>query len=165
MGVVARKEDFKRIGKDGHCFDLVDFSVIQGFNVPADMTISSFKEKLTEEFGTPVQCQRLWWWARRQNNTYRVDRPLTTEEEKLSVTTLQRCNGDHLELFLEVVHTLSLPKWPKRDDALVFLKLFDPEKSQLRYVDSLYVKVSWTPSDVLHKLRSLAGFRGSESIE
>nr|ABF96697.1 hypothetical protein LOC_Os03g31079 [Oryza sativa Japonica Group] len=44
------------------------------------------QEKLTEKFGTPLQCQRLWWWARRQNNTYRVDRPLTTEEENLPVS-------------------------------------------------------------------------------
>ncbi|EEC75510.1 hypothetical protein OsI_12112 [Oryza sativa Indica Group] len=80
---VARTEDFSSIGKHGRYFDLVDFSVIEGFKVPADMTICSFKERLTEEFGTPVQCQRLWWWTRRQNNTYRVDRPLTTEEEKI----------------------------------------------------------------------------------
>ncbi|BAS84758.1 Os03g0423700 [Oryza sativa Japonica Group] len=112
---VARTEDFSSIGKHGRYFDLVDFSVIEGFKVPADMTICSFKERLTEEFGTPVQCQRLWWWTRRQNNTYRVDRPLTTEEEKIPV-----------------VHTLAIPKWLNRDDYLVFLKLYDPEKARLR---------------------------------
>uniref|UniRef100_A0A0E0D287 RING-type E3 ubiquitin transferase n=1 Tax=Oryza meridionalis TaxID=40149 RepID=A0A0E0D287_9ORYZ len=141
-------QDFSSIGKHGRYFDLVDFSVIEGFKVPADMTICSFKERLTEEFGTPVQCQRLWWWTRRQNNTYRVDRPLTTEEEKIPV-----------------VHTLAIPKWLNRDDYLVFLKLYDPEKARLRYVGSLYVKDSWTVSHVLHTLRNLAGFRGSGRIE
>ncbi|KAF0921920.1 hypothetical protein E2562_020529 [Oryza meyeriana var. granulata] len=57
------------LGKDGHYFDLVDFSRIKGFNVPDCMTIGHFKSpdrfnfsqwKLTEKFGTPVQCQRLW---------------------------------------------------------------------------------------------------------
>ncbi len=40
---VARTEDFSSIGKHGRYFDLVDFSVIEGFKVPADMTICSFK--------------------------------------------------------------------------------------------------------------------------
>uniref|UniRef100_A0A0D3FJZ0 Uncharacterized protein n=1 Tax=Oryza barthii TaxID=65489 RepID=A0A0D3FJZ0_9ORYZ len=43
--IVARTEDFSSIGKHGRYFDLVDFSVIEGFKVPADMTICSFKGK------------------------------------------------------------------------------------------------------------------------
>uniref|UniRef100_A0A0E0D2A3 Ubiquitin carboxyl-terminal hydrolase 7 ICP0-binding domain-containing protein n=1 Tax=Oryza meridionalis TaxID=40149 RepID=A0A0E0D2A3_9ORYZ len=146
---VARDEDFRsRIGNDGRYFDLVDFSTIDVFYVPDSLTIYEFKGTLMEKFGTPVQCQRLWWWARRQNKTYRIDRPLTTEEEKLSV-----------------LHPHSQPTEINEDDALVFLKLFDPEKAQLRYVGSLYVKVSSRPSDILPKLRSLAGFCASEPIE
>uniref|UniRef100_A0A0D3FJZ4 Ubiquitin carboxyl-terminal hydrolase 7 ICP0-binding domain-containing protein n=1 Tax=Oryza barthii TaxID=65489 RepID=A0A0D3FJZ4_9ORYZ len=140
--LVVREEDFRsRIGEDGHYFDLIDFSAIEGFNVPPTMTILRFKEKLTEKFGTPLQCQRLWWWARCQNNTYRVDRPLTTEEENLPV-----------------LNTNSLRTWSNRDDALVFLKHYDPEKAQLRYVGLLSVKVSLRPSEILPKLRSLADF-------
>ncbi|EEE59288.1 hypothetical protein OsJ_11328 [Oryza sativa Japonica Group] len=92
---VARDEDFRsRIGNDGRYFDLVDFSAIDVFYVPNSLTVYEFKipyrfnlsqGTLMEKFGTPVQCQHLWWWARRLNKTYRVDRPLTTEEEKLSV--------------------------------------------------------------------------------
>uniref|UniRef100_A0A0E0NWQ8 RING-type E3 ubiquitin transferase n=1 Tax=Oryza rufipogon TaxID=4529 RepID=A0A0E0NWQ8_ORYRU len=146
---VVREEDFRsRIGEDGHYFDLIDFSAIEGFNVPPTMTILRFKEKLTEKFGTPLQCQRLWWWARRQNNTYRVDRPLTTEEENLPV-----------------LNTNSLPTWSNMDDALVFLKHYDPGKAQLRYVGLLSVKVASRPSEILPKLRSLAGFCLSEMIE
>uniref|UniRef100_A0A0E0GP90 RING-type E3 ubiquitin transferase n=1 Tax=Oryza nivara TaxID=4536 RepID=A0A0E0GP90_ORYNI len=146
---VVREEDFRsRIGEDGHYFDLIDFSAIEGFNVPPTMTILRFKEKLTEKFGTPLQCQRLWWWARRQNNTYRVDRPLTTEEENLPV-----------------LNTNSLPTWSNMDDALVFLKHYDPGKAQLRYVGLLSVKVASRPSEILPKLRSLAGFCLSETIE
>uniref|UniRef100_A0A0E0KF77 RING-type E3 ubiquitin transferase n=1 Tax=Oryza punctata TaxID=4537 RepID=A0A0E0KF77_ORYPU len=146
---VVRDEDFRsRIGNDGHYFDLVDFSGIEGFSVPDSLTICEFKGKLMEKFGTPVQCQRVWLWARRENKTYRIDRPLTTEEEKLSV-----------------LHPHFQPIEINRDDALVFLKLFDPEKAQLRYLGSLYVNVSSRPSDILPKLRSLAGFCASEPIE
>ncbi len=66
------------------CHCNVSYSSTDRFNLS--------QERLTEEFGTPVQCQRLWWWTRRQNNTYRVDRPLTTEEEKIPVS--KHC--DHL---------------------------------------------------------------------
>jgi hypothetical protein len=41
---VVREEDFRsRIGEDGHYFDLIDFSAIEGFNVPPTMTILRFK--------------------------------------------------------------------------------------------------------------------------
>uniref|UniRef100_A0A0E0D2A6 Ubiquitin carboxyl-terminal hydrolase 7 ICP0-binding domain-containing protein n=1 Tax=Oryza meridionalis TaxID=40149 RepID=A0A0E0D2A6_9ORYZ len=169
---VARDEDFRsRIGNDGRYFDLVDFSTIDVFYVPDSLTIYEFKipyrfnlsqGTLMEKFGTPVQCQRLWWWARRQNKTYRIDRPLTTEEEKLSV-----------------LHPHSQPTEINEDDALVFLKLFDPEKAQLRsallccnlfcLIYQLMI-LNFAPLlneelDILPKLRSLAGFCASEPIE
>uniref|UniRef100_A0A0D9VVE1 RING-type E3 ubiquitin transferase n=1 Tax=Leersia perrieri TaxID=77586 RepID=A0A0D9VVE1_9ORYZ len=155
---VARDEDFRsRIGEDGHYFDLVDFRRIEGFRLPDSLTISSLKSPdrfnfsqamIARKFGTPVQCQRLWRWTKRNNKTYRINRPLTAEEEDLSV-----------------LHPHSLQTETKTDHALVFLKLFDPEKAQLRYVGSLYVNGSSMPSEILPKLRSLAGFSASETIE
>uniref|UniRef100_A0A0E0NWQ2 RING-type E3 ubiquitin transferase n=1 Tax=Oryza rufipogon TaxID=4529 RepID=A0A0E0NWQ2_ORYRU len=136
---VARDEDFRsRIGNDGRYFDLVDFSAIDVFYVPNSLTVYEFKGTLMEKFGTPVQCQHLWWWARRLNKTYRVDRPLTTEEEKLSVSSLRHV-----------------------DDT----KFCSSSERGIKYVGSLYVKVSSRPSDILPKLRSLAGFCASEPIE
>ncbi|KAM0908719.1 hypothetical protein ACQ4PT_015296 [Festuca glaucescens] len=48
------------------------------------------------------------------------------------------------------------------DDILLFFKLYDPEKEQLRYVGRLYVKASEKPPDILPKLRAMAGFSHEE---
>ena len=34
-----------------------------------------------------MQFQRFWLWAKRQNHTYRPNRPLTPQEENQSVST------------------------------------------------------------------------------
>ncbi|KAJ1296670.1 hypothetical protein BS78_01G320400 [Paspalum vaginatum] len=81
---VVREDDLhSQIGKDGHYFDLVDFSRIRAFHVPVTETLLSFKKQLAEEFGPQVQCQCLWSWARRQNGTYRPHKPLSPHEDKL----------------------------------------------------------------------------------
>lgn len=45
------------------------------------------QEEVAKEFGVPVQLQRFWIWAKRQNHTYRPNRPLTAHEEAQSVIT------------------------------------------------------------------------------
>lgn len=49
------------------------------------MTILPLQEEVAKEWGIPVQCQRFWLWAKRQNHTYRPNRPLTPLEEAQSV--------------------------------------------------------------------------------
>lgn len=44
------------------------------------------QEEVAKEFGIPVQFQRFWLWAKRQNHTYRPNRPLTPQEEAQSVS-------------------------------------------------------------------------------
>lgn len=43
------------------------------------------QKEVAKEFGVPVQFQRFWIWAKRQNHTYRPNRPLTAQEETQSV--------------------------------------------------------------------------------
>lgn len=43
------------------------------------------QEEVAKELGIPVQYQRFWLWAKRQNHTYRPNRPLTPQEEAQSV--------------------------------------------------------------------------------
>ena len=43
------------------------------------------QEDVAKDFGIPVQFQRFWLWAKRQNHTYRPNRPLTPIEETQSV--------------------------------------------------------------------------------
>jgi ubiquitin carboxyl-terminal hydrolase 7 len=40
------------------------------------------QEEVAKMMGIPVQSQRFWLWAKRQNQTYRPNRPLTEQEEQ-----------------------------------------------------------------------------------
>jgi len=56
------------------------------------------QEEVAKELGIPVQCQRFWLWAKRQNHTYRPNRPLTPLEEAQSVCAFdishRKCKGE-----------------------------------------------------------------------
>nr|KAJ0222323.1 hypothetical protein LSAT_V11C200084390 [Lactuca sativa] len=80
---VARDQDLvEQIGKDIY-FDLVDHNKVWSFCVEKQMPFN--KVKVARAFGVPVECQRFWTWAKRQNHTYRPYRPLTRLEETKSV--------------------------------------------------------------------------------
>ncbi|XP_071910827.1 ubiquitin C-terminal hydrolase 12-like isoform X4 [Coffea arabica] len=144
---VARDEDLReQIGKDIH-FDLVDHDKVRSFRIQKQMPFNLFKEEVAKEFGIPVQYQRFWIWAKRQNHTYRPNRPLTPQEE--TQTDLRPIP----------------PPDKTKEDILLFFKLYDPEKEELRYVSRLFVKCSGKPSEILTKLNELAGFAPEEEIE
>uniref|UniRef100_A0A0D3EUJ2 ubiquitinyl hydrolase 1 n=1 Tax=Oryza barthii TaxID=65489 RepID=A0A0D3EUJ2_9ORYZ len=191
---VARDSDFaEQIGKHIY-FDLVDYDNIQSLRAPKHLTINQAKVDLSKEFGIPVQSQRFWLWAKRQNHTFRPVRPLTLQEEASSIGHLtdpsNKSLNSELKLFLEVAlgqpkfidlgllvehltqimtcvqenHPISVP--PKtKDDILIFFKLYDPEKEELRYVGKLLVKASGKPADIVQKLQEMAGFQSDEDIE
>uniref|UniRef100_A0A8R7Q338 Ubiquitin carboxyl-terminal hydrolase 7 ICP0-binding domain-containing protein n=1 Tax=Triticum urartu TaxID=4572 RepID=A0A8R7Q338_TRIUA len=159
---VARDEDLRsQIGSGGFYFDLVDFDRVRAFQVPVDTTVILFMEELAKELGTPVKFQRLWLCQRRQNGTRRPSRPLNSKEKKLSIG---RVFSADVKLFLEVLNPCS-PRNLNREYLLVFLKFYDPEQTQLRYIGTLFVSCSSRPLDILPKLRSLAGFCADEEIE
>ncbi|XP_051150225.1 ubiquitin C-terminal hydrolase 12 isoform X2 [Andrographis paniculata] len=170
---VARDEDLReQIGKDIH-FDLVDHDKVRSFRIQKQIPFNTFKEEVAKEFGIPVQFQRFWIWAKRQNHTYRPNRPLTPQEEAQTVGTLREAsNKSHaaeLKLFLEVEHGLdsrpiSLPE-KNKDDILLFFKLYDPEKEEIRYVGRLFVKSTGKPIEIMATLNQLVGFAPDEEIE
>ena len=41
---------------------------------------------MAKELGNPVECQSSWLWTKRQNHTYRPNRPLTEQEEAQTVS-------------------------------------------------------------------------------
>ncbi|KAG2631787.1 hypothetical protein PVAP13_2NG047900 [Panicum virgatum] len=170
---VARDDDLKaQIGKDIY-FDLVDHDKVPSFRIQKQMTFTQFKEEVAKEFGIPTQFQRFWLWAKRQNHTYRPNRPLSPQDEAHSVGQLKelvnKAHNAELKLFLEVELGLDLKPLPlpekTRDDIFLFFKLYDPEKEELRYVGRLFVKASGRPQDILPKLRMLAGFSQDDDIE
>ncbi|KAF2296236.1 hypothetical protein GH714_036979 [Hevea brasiliensis] len=121
---VARNEDLlEQIGKDIY-FDLVDHD-----------KVSYFFEEVAKEYGIPVQFQRFWLWAKRQNHTYRPNRPLTPQEEAQSVGQLRevsnKANNAELKLFLEVEFGQGIGK----------------------------------PVEILTKLNKMAGFSSDQEIE
>ncbi|XP_010558916.1 PREDICTED: ubiquitin carboxyl-terminal hydrolase 12-like [Tarenaya hassleriana] len=170
---VARDEDIaEQIGKDIY-FDLVDHDKVRSFRIQKQTPFQQFKEEVAKEFGIPVQFQRFWIWAKRQNHTYRPNRPLTPQEESQPVGQIReasnKANNAELKLFLEVVHGPDLRPVPppdkSKDEILLFFKLYHPEKAEIRYVGRLMVKTSSKPLDIVGKLNQMAGFAPDEELE
>ncbi|CAN1258517.1 Ubiquitin C-terminal hydrolase 12 [Linum perenne] len=170
---VARSEDLiEQMGKDIY-FDLVDHDKVRSFRIQKQMPFNLFKEEVAKDFGVPVQCQRFWLWAKRQNHTYRPNRPLTPQEEAQSVGQLRevsnKANNAELKLYLEVELGSDLrptaPPDRTKEDILLFFKLYDPLKEELRYIGSLFVKGSGKPMDILTKLNEMAGYASDQEIE
>ncbi|XP_020672850.1 ubiquitin carboxyl-terminal hydrolase 13 isoform X4 [Dendrobium catenatum] len=170
---VARDEDLaQQTGKDIY-FDLVDHEKVRSFRIQKQMPFNLFKDEVAKEFGVPVQYQRFWLWAKRQNHTYRPNRPLHPQEEAQSVGQLRevsnKAHNAELRLFLEVELGPDLRALPPPDktkeDILLFFKLYDPEKEELRYVGRLFVKALGKPLEILSKLNQMAGFSQNEEIE
>ncbi|XP_012835827.1 PREDICTED: ubiquitin carboxyl-terminal hydrolase 12-like [Erythranthe guttata] len=159
--------------KDIH-FDLVDHDKVHNFRIQKQTPLNLFKEEVAKEFGIPVQFQRFWIWARRQNHTFRPNRPLTPQEEAQTVGALREVSNKahhnaELKLFLEVEHGPDLNMLPppekNKEDILLFFKLYDPDKEELRYVGRLFVKSSTKPSEILEKVNEMAGFASSQEID
>lgn len=68
------------------------------------------QEEIAKQLGVPVECQRFWLWAKRQNHTYRPNRPLTDQEEAQTVIPvpmspiMQNCTLDCLHAFMNAVY-------------------------------------------------------------
>ncbi|XP_025877752.1 ubiquitin C-terminal hydrolase 12 isoform X4 [Oryza sativa Japonica Group] len=170
---VARDEDLKeQIGKNIY-FDLVDHEKVRSFRIQKQLPFTSFKEEVAKECGIPVQFQRFWLWAKRQNHTYRPNRPLGPHEESQSVGQLRevsnKAHNAELKLFLEVETGVDLrpirPPEKSKEDILLFFKLYNPEKEELCFVGRLFVKATGKPSEILTKLNEMAGFAPNEEIE
>ncbi|XP_010519991.1 PREDICTED: ubiquitin carboxyl-terminal hydrolase 12-like [Tarenaya hassleriana] len=170
---VARDDDLAgQIGKDIY-FDLVDHDKVHSFRIQKHTPFQQFKEEVAKEFGIPIQFQRFWIWAKRQNHTYRPNRPLTPQEELQPVGQIReasnKANNAELKLFLEVEHGPDLhpisPPDKSKEEILLFFKLYDPEKVEIRYVGRLMVKSSSKPMDIIEKLNVMAGFAPDQEIE
>ncbi|CAO2840942.1 unnamed protein product [Amaranthus hypochondriacus] len=170
---VARDDDLtEQIGKDIF-FDLVDHDKVKSFRIQKQMPFNLFKEEVAKEFGIPVQFQRFWLWAKRQNHTYRPNRPLTHIEETQSVGQLRevsnKVHNAELKLFLEVELGIDLRPIPPpdktKDEILLFFKHYDPEKEELRFVGRLFVKANGKPGEIIGKLKEMSGYSAEEEIE
>ena len=86
---LATMEDLsKQIGNDIH-FDLVDHEKCRRFRVEKQTPFADFKRQVAAELGVPVERQRYWLWAKRQNQTLRPNRALSQEDEMLTVSQVR----------------------------------------------------------------------------
>ncbi|XP_026420587.1 ubiquitin carboxyl-terminal hydrolase 12-like [Papaver somniferum] len=177
---VARDEDLsQQIGKDVY-FDLVDHYKVRSFRIRKEIPFNLFKEEVAKEFGVPVQFQRFWLWDRHRHDAYCPYRPVTLQEESQSVWKLRetsnrevgnagRCYQD-FKLFLEIelgpeIHLIPLPCYTPKEDIILFFKLYDAEKEEIRYVGRLIVNRNGMPLEILKKLNQMAGFSPDEEIQ
>ncbi|XP_057458869.1 ubiquitin C-terminal hydrolase 12-like isoform X2 [Lotus japonicus] len=154
----------------GKCiyFDLVDFSKVFSFHVQSQTPFNLFKVVVANEFGFPVQRVRFWTWEKRENGTIRPYQPLTEEEENNHVEKLKNRHDGELKLFLEVEFQLDLhPTFNGNENILLFIKLYDPMKEELRYAGRLVVELTAKPLTIIEKLNQMVGFPFScdEEIE
>ncbi|KAI3892412.1 hypothetical protein MKX03_012630 [Papaver bracteatum] len=171
---VVRNEDlYQQIGRDVYC-DLVDHDKVHRFQILNNKPFSHFKEMVAIQFGVPLQFQRFWIWVNRANQIFRPYRPLTCEEEKQHVGQLKsrktQAGNRELILFLEGfefgpdLSSIRLPHKTK-EDILLFFKLYNPEREEIRYVGKLFVKVGAMPEDILKKLNDMANFNSCAEIK
>ncbi|CAI5981478.1 unnamed protein product [Closterium sp. NIES-64] len=140
------------------------------------MCFADFQREVERKVGVPVAGQRFWLWARRQNHTYRPKRPLSAEEEGMTVRQLRdsvsKAHRKDLRVFLE-----GLPTPPNRpvaplherakDDILLFLKFYNPLTETLSagtYVGRLFVNLGQAPADVRGKINEMCGLAPTDDI-
>uniref|UniRef100_A0A0D9XTG4 ubiquitinyl hydrolase 1 n=1 Tax=Leersia perrieri TaxID=77586 RepID=A0A0D9XTG4_9ORYZ len=166
---VARDENLKeQIGKDMY-FDLVDHEKVRSFRIQKQLPFSTFKEEVAKEYGIPVQFQRFWLWAKRQNHTYRPNRPLSPTEETQSVGQLRevsnKAHNAELKLFLEVELGPDLRPLPppekSKEEILLFFKLYNPEKEEISFVGRLF-EIKFEPNVMCEHIDKKITFRGSQ---
>ncbi|GJU62002.1 ubiquitin carboxyl-terminal hydrolase 12-like protein isoform X2 [Tanacetum coccineum] len=169
---VARDENLReQIGKN-ILLELVDHEKVCSFRFHKQTSFSCFKEEVAKVLGIAVRYQRFWLWAKRENHTYRPDRPLTPLEEAQTVGHLSEVsnqfnnNNADLKLFLEVElgQDSQLPQAERIGGGGVG----GGGLSKIRlmvYVGRLFVKGRGKPIEILTKLNELAGFAPDEDIQ
>mmetsp|Transcript_2670 Transcript_2670/g.8917 ORF Transcript_2670/g.8917 Transcript_2670/m.8917 type:complete len:1166 (-) Transcript_2670:95-3592(-) len=174
------------IGSD-RFFDLVTHDKVHAIRIKKELTLLALKQEIWRLTGALPAQQRLWLWAKRQNHTYRPDRPLqldcddhTAMMDVKEDTTAQQNNKfqQELRLYLEVVGTP--PAGPPPADApvpedegypqlptnqiLLFLKFYEPAGEALSFVGTHIASHTDTLTDLLPVLRRAKGLPASQQL-
>lgn len=165
---LARNEDIKnQIGKS-IVFDLVNHEHVKNFRVQKQLRFVDFKILVEREFGVPVDHQRYWLWAKRQNHTFRPCRVLQVEEENQPVGEIREggiknYQSTELKLFLEVVPSpVSMFPVP-REHILLFFKFYSPMTKSIEYIGHMFVPFHGKIQDIRPKLREMGNLE--ENVE
>jgi ubiquitin carboxyl-terminal hydrolase 7 len=175
----------QQIGSD-RFFDLVSHEKVTSLRIKKEHTLLRLKQDIWRKTGVRPAQQRLWMWAKRQNHTFRPDKPLQQDYD--DHVAMMDVKEDHppvtgkfqaeLRLYLEVVG--SGPFEPPAEDAaapeeegwpllhsgelLLFLKFYDPVNESLFFVGTHIAHSSHTLVDLLPVLRAARGLAADQEL-
>ena len=175
--LATHNELVAEIGK-GRFFDLVTHEKVPTLRIKKELTLLHLKQEIWRLTGARPSQQRLWLWAKRQNHTFRPDRPLQLEYD--DHVPMMDVKEDHtpttgkfqaeLRLYLEVIGDagpIPAPEAPVPEDEgwpqllpgqlLLFFKFFEPEHEQVSFVGSHVAMQHHTLTDLLPELRRARG--------
>lgn len=176
----------KEIGTD-RFFDLVSHDQVASLRIKKEHTLLQLKQEIWRLTGALPSQQRLWLWAKRQNHTYRPDRPLQVDfddhqpmmdvKEDNTAQTGGNKFQTELRLYLEVVGAPLPPPsadavapddegWPvlPAGHLLLFIKFYDPKTETLRFVGTHVALQSHTLVDLLPVLRQKKGLPSNTDL-
>lgn len=64
---------------------------VEAFRVKKQTTVGEFKQMLADKWEVPVEQQRLWMWATRQNHSVRPSTVLDEKEDDTRVCDVRVC--------------------------------------------------------------------------
>lgn len=68
-----------------HCSQHAVFLQVEAFRVKKQTSIGEFKQMMADKWDVPVDKQRLWMWATRQNHSLRPSSILDDKDDDIRV--------------------------------------------------------------------------------
>ena len=186
--VATSKDLAEQVGKE-RFFDLVDHEKCQCLRIKKENTLLQLKQDIWRLTGVRPNCQRLWMWARRQNHTFRPDRPLQTEYD--DHVAMMDVKEDHpppagkfqaeIRLYLEPVGApeglegpLPAEEEPAPEEEgypalgptelLLFLKFYDPATETLQSLGTHVASMHHMLEDLVPELRRAGSLPAEQQI-
>lgn len=161
MKVLEKNGIEEQIGKKVF-FDLGDFEDAHRFRLPKKTPFAEFRAIAAKSLGVPIERQRWWTFAPRRNTTYR---PHAMVPESCDTLPVEHCRQkmhtsgsapNELKFYLEDLGN----KEPdvNRDEVCLFLKYYNPDRAELRFVGNFYASMHDKLTKYLPVMREMCGF-------
>jgi len=160
---IAREEDMREQIGTHTFFDLVDHDRVKSLRVSKTATFTDFKQQVATELGIPPEKQRYWLWAKRQNHTFRPNKPMLPEDEGQRILDIKdNTNVKHavadVKLLLEPLQPNGELTKLDKNDILLFFKLYTPETQKLTYAGCRFAHKNDRISSLNQFMCYVAGF-------
>lgn len=119
--------------------------------------------QVATELGIPPEKQRYWLWAKRQNHTFRPNKPMLPEDEGQRILDIKdNTNVKHavadVKLLLEPLQPNGELTKLDKNDILLFFKLYTPETQKLTYAGCRFAHKNDRISSLNQFMCYVAGF-------